>query len=74
MARLRYDGDAGCYIGRRIRIPETAMLRRIRRLTDANLEHGANAVEAAEAAWQAALDEAAWRPEEDGVELLERPA
>ena len=73
MARLRYDGDAGWYVGQRLQVRETAMLRRIRQFADANMRQGANAVEAAEAAWQAALDEAAWRPDQEGVELLERP-
>jgi hypothetical protein len=67
MDRLHFDGDSGCYAGRHLTIAGSAMNRRIRVLTAALVEQGRDPVDAAEEAWNTALEEQSWQPGEDGV-------
>lgn len=67
MARLQFDGDSGRYVGPRLIVTGSAVTRRIRERTEAQIQAGVDPVDAAEEAWNAALDEASWRPAEDGV-------
>ncbi|HEY8743823.1 MAG TPA: hypothetical protein VIU62_12025 [Chloroflexota bacterium] len=67
MARLQFDGDSGCYVGTRLVIAGSAVSRRIRLLTEAHLQQGVDPVDAAEAAWNTALEEASWDTGEEGV-------
>jgi hypothetical protein len=67
MTRLRFDGESGRYVGPRLIVAGSAVSRRIRERTEAQIRAGVDPVDAAEEAWNAALDEASWRPGEDGV-------
>jgi hypothetical protein len=67
MARLQFDGESGRYIGPRLIVTGSAVSRRIRERTEVQIHAGADPVDAAEAAWNAALDEANWRAGDDGV-------
>ena len=70
MARLHFDGDSGCYVGTRLVIAGSAVSRRIRLLTEAHIQQGIDPVDAAETAWNTALEEASWTAGEDGVTIL----
>lgn len=72
MTRLQFDGDSGWYIGTRLSVAGSAMSRRIREGTDARIQRGVDPVDAAEEAWNAALDEASWHAGDDGVAVRPR--
>jgi len=67
MARLQFDGDSGRYVGPRLIVTGSAVSRRIRERTEAQIQAGVDPVDAAEEAWNAALDEASWRASDAGV-------
>jgi hypothetical protein len=69
MTRLQFDGDSGRYVGACLIVTGSAVSRRIRECTDARVQQGVDPVDAAEEAWNAALDEANWRAGEDGVTI-----
>lgn len=69
---LRYNDDDGLYIGARLTVTGAAMLRRIRALTKEYVGAGADETEAAETAWQTALEETTWQLGDDGVSPTSR--
>jgi hypothetical protein len=69
MARLQFDGNSGSYVGAGLVVTGSAVSRRISQLTAAQIEQGVDPVDAAEEAWNAALDEATWSADEEGVTI-----
>ena len=67
MARLHFDADSGCYVGAWLVITGYGMSRRIRLLTEAQTQQEVDPVDAAEAAWNAALEETSWAVGDEGV-------
>lgn len=72
MARLQFDGDSGRYLGSCLEVAGSVMSRRIRQRTDALIQRGVDPVDAAEEAWNDALQEAAWSAGQDGVTIRSR--
>ena len=69
MPQLVFDAEEGRYVGQRLIVSASALMRRIRERTAAYLQPGVDPAAAAEAAWAEALDEDGWRLEDEGVRL-----
>lgn len=67
VSQLVFDAEEGRYVGRRLIVSASALMRRIRERTVARLQPGVDPAVAAEAAWAEALDEDGWRLDDEGV-------